>query len=309
VVAVGDPLLGALGVVRKGYRKCRKCGVSKGPSAYTSKGHTHGPRGKPAKRAYICTACFKNGQKERERQLQRWHRYGRDCPECGERRTCPGEIGVSHNAICLPCQRRKRAENARRRYAEDPEPNREAGRKWRRENPGKAAASSRKWRAKYMERLAQDPQLRRRHLELRRIDDKLYRELAGGAWRAVAPMGNSNEGPWLAVAPLIARLEALRRRLGIEVNPAQSDPVYISFCESLGVSDRTMREWRTGERKQAAFGTVDRVLTNTGLLWFDIYEKPANGHKSGRPEDVLRYIDEAQVYIAACLAFEGELVE
>jgi hypothetical protein len=41
----------------------------------------------------------------------------------------------------------------------------------------------------------------------------------------------------------------------------------------IGITDRTVREWRTGERKNAKFNVADRVLCGLRLNWWEVYNE------------------------------------
>ena len=172
--------------------------------------------------------------------------------------------------------------------------NAEMQRRWRQQNPEASRAVTRRYRAK----LKRDPKRWAEEVDKRRMRDRLRAEQQGKP-RRPAKHDPSDHMPFLPVGPLPDFvLRHVRHDDDLEV-----------ACKRLGFDVRTLNEWRAGVRRVARFGVVDRILVATGMNWWDIYEKPANGHESGRPEDVLRYIAEAEVYVQACLAFEGELVE
>lgn len=182
------------------------------------------------------------------------------------------------DAVRRARRRERNAAYQRRRRAEDPNREKEAQRR-------------------YQEKLKADPVRYARELENRRLAYHLRKERQG---QMLKDGGPAAAGPEIPVGPLFDAVDRLARRLHLE------DEDVARVC---GVSSRTLNDWRNGKRRVTRSETVDRVLGYLKLNWWDLYTKPTNGHASGRPADVLRYIDEAQTYIAASLAFEGELLE
>jgi hypothetical protein len=176
---------------------------------------------------------------------------------------------------------------------------REAQRRWRARHPERAKEVSRNWR----EREKADPKKRKRYIERNRMRHYLQREREGKPLVIAERLMSSGRGPELIAEPLHEKAVRFAAQLPEWMTEADKSEV-------LGISDKTLREWSTGRgRKMVRADVAERVIIGMEMLWFDVWEKPANGHKDGRPADVLRYIDDANVYIAACLAFEGELVE
>lgn len=230
------------------------------------------------------------------------------------------------DSACRPCRRIKQ----RRYYANTPEQRRKARRKaWetrRNTDPVKLErrrASNRKYQRRmrkqnpavvreqsqaYYERIRKDPAKWAAHLERQRLNYRLRRERLGLPVTRRAPgqqAHTSGVGPEIPGEPLFRFVVAhVDRRLQQMVWENELEAV-----EKLGVSDKTLREWRRRRRKVVRAETADRLFTNMGVSWWDVYPKPANGHATGCSRDVLRYIDEAETYIAASLAFTGELVE
>jgi hypothetical protein len=73
----------------------------------------------------------------------------------------------------------------------------------------------------------------------------------------------------------------------------------MSFCESIGVPDKNVRDWITGARETALFDVVERVLIGFDLLWFDVYDHD-------RWPDLYPPERWAEVEAMARRAFEGE---
>lgn len=61
-------------------------------------------------------------------------------------------------------------------------------------------------------------------------------------------------------------VRALRARFG----PAEP---WVAIARRIGVSDRTLRRWRSGEALH--FGTADAVLTEVGLQWWEVWTPDA----------------------------------
>lgn len=191
------------------------------------------------------------------------------------------------------------------RLARRREKNRLAQQRWR-EGPGYQET-----RRRYREKALKDPKYRERENETQRLYYWLQQEREG---RTLTARDESvdRDGPRSPDLPLEPLLAFMREQVTVfdrdePTNEGRNNER--RFIEEFGITAKTFFEWRTGKRKSVRLATVDRILTRRNRNWFDIYSKPANGHEAGRPEDVLKYIDEASVYIQACLAFEGELVE
>jgi hypothetical protein len=272
--------------MRRGFRKCRKCGVAKRPQAYPPQ--FYGGPANPAKEAVVCKACKGEAERKREQQRSQWHRSGRECRRCGERRDSPAEISdnpQNNNAVCVHCRRARQAERKRERVAEDAayrEHLRQKNRRWRLENPEKEAAAKRKWKAKRRKRFEADPELYREHLENQRIYYTFWQEQARGRRLKVADGVVTTEGPEVPIDPLLRAIENLMRRRGVEINSGQADSEFEGFCESIGVHDRSVRDWRNGNRHSVRMSTVDRVLTNAGWNWWDVWDEGDPGYETVR---------------------------
>jgi transcriptional regulator with XRE-family HTH domain len=89
-------------------------------------------------------------------------------------------------------------------------------------------------------------------------------------------------GAEVPIDPLLREIEKLRKRLGVTVDKGQHESDFESFCESLGVSDRTIRDWRAGNRSMVRMATVDRILTNTDWHWWDVWGPDDPGYEKVR---------------------------
>lgn len=280
--------------MRRGYRTCKKCGVAKRRSAFPIEGRKHGS--KQAKTSGVCRLCQRRIDRDREKQLARWARYGRDCPRCGKRVAFPGDIGVSHNAICRECRRERHRASQKALRDANPGLNAAYCKRWRESNPESYRAAYAAWRAKRREYLKEHPEVREELLELRRISDKARRMEQGAKPRVASPIGNG--GDFISAAPLARAVAAYQA-----MNPWFTE---LELGERIGVSDKTLREWRQGKRKSVHEDLADVVMTRMGWNWFDVYQPPPNGHPYGRPQDVLRYIDDVVDYLKTVKAFTGE---
>jgi hypothetical protein len=150
---------------------------------------------------------------------------------------------------------------------------------------------------RYRDKVRKDPKKRAKEIEARRIRDRLRKERQGHAIVVQDRDVQSHPGEEMLVGPL---RDIVLRRVTEELG--END-----YAASVGVTARTLNRWKKPHAVTRS-SDVDAALVALHLNWWDVYEKPANGHKSGKPEDVLRYIADAEVYVQACLAFEGELV-
>jgi hypothetical protein len=258
-------------VAKRGCRTCRRCGEEK-PSAEFYEAHLKRPR-------RVCQACRCRANERREKQIERWHKYGRACSRCGERRACPDEIGIAQNAVCSTCTKRRQAAWKREHY--DSVQNIMATQKWRRRNPEAYEAAWRRYEAKRRRRLAIDPEYREAFIEAKRMRERLWRERNGVSLR-VADGVVTTGGAEVPIDPLLREIEKLRKRLGVTVDKGQHESDFESFCESLGVSDRTIRDWRAGNRSMVRMATVDRILTNTDWHWWDVWGPDDPGYEKVR---------------------------
>jgi hypothetical protein len=259
----------------RGDKKCQRCGVRKPYEDF--------PRGKVGQndqRRRLSTLC-KDCWTERQAERDLWPVAGRRCPRCDELKSCPDEISLANNATCKSCQRKRHAEKQReRRRQTDPEIQREANRRWRQNNPQSAYESQRRYREKIMS----DPQRALEWRENNRIYHKIWRMSKGINVRMPDLDEISREGTEVPVGPLLQAIENLRKRRGVKAEVGSNDSEFEAFCESLGVSDRTIRRWRDEGQMMVRMATVDRVLTNTGWHWWDVWEPDDPGYEKVRRE-------------------------
>lgn len=132
---------------------------------------------------------------------------------------------------------------------------------WRKRHPERSRAQIRRYR----ERLRKDPVRHAASLEIARINYRLKAEREGrGAIRAIASVRGADDLPRVPVQPLLAVLSDIAD---------DGEDSWTDLSESIGVSDRSMRRWKTGEVTDVSFDTADRILTALGLLWFDVWNE------------------------------------
>ena len=183
---------------------------------------------------------------------------------------------MSPRAVCIACTRKRRTEWARENR--DPEADRMATHKWRRNNPEEYAESWRRYNIKRQQAWAENPKLAEEYRAMRRMEYRLRREREGATLQIVDGV-ISREGPEVPAAPLFKAIERLMAREGIEVNGGQWESDYEGFCDRIGISDRTMRDLRAGRRKVLRLSTVERVLTNTAWHWWDVWDPGDEGYE------------------------------
>jgi hypothetical protein len=135
---------------------------------------------------------------------------------------------------------------------------------------------------RYRRRLRKNAQGWARHLEAQRIAYHLRIERAGRtSTRKLSTATMSNDAlPKLPAAPLAVFVDSL-----IERARKQHDLVGVvsrgrhglngasakSVCASLGIDERMLRAWRTGERVSVQFDVADRVLVASGATLNEVW--------------------------------------
>lgn len=82
-------------------------------------------------------------------------------------------------------------------------------------------------------------------------------------------------GPEIPAFPLAAFIdrEATREQRQLNGHAPDMDETLESVCRNLGVDSRRVREWRKQPNAAVRLDVADRVITNAGRLWFDIYDE------------------------------------
>lgn len=208
----------------------------------------------------------------RDPDTGRWTRVCCDCKETKDleldfykARRDPTGRGSDWNYQCKPCKVVQLRElNKRRRDDPDRGPELRAmyarlAREWRARYPERALAN----RKRYVERLRKDPQRYTRSLENRRIEYRLRAEREGRTVRnAKAAMIKENV-PELPAKPLAEFL----------LEMAASRDSIDQLAEELGFTPRSLFAWKTGERQRVRLDLADQILTNAGLMWWEVWSE------------------------------------
>jgi hypothetical protein len=209
-------------------------------------------------------------------------RTARTCNRCGETKpiTEYNRDGKTpdgrqrRRAICRACDAVRVAEYHRWASQADPtyrERRRVASRDWRARNADVARARNRVKARRAYEQLRQDPERYARYLEDARMRYRLRLLRAGKAPALVPPREeprNREVTHRLPAAPLAAVLARFVAREGVDEERGGGVG---RVCDRAGIPDRTYFAWRTGEREHVNFDVADRVLTNLGLMWWDVW--------------------------------------
>lgn len=268
-VKPGDDFdMGPAGKYRRGV--CRACIAQDGERVRTGpprKWATFERGGELVRRCYRCEGVF---------PLSSEHFYaGR-----------PGEGVQSFDYRCKACaraesQRRYREQMADAVRAEQRRlKNREHQQRYKSRHPERTRESARR----SAERTMRDPAKHRRRLETQRIAAALRRERKTGKLRQrAAPQGMrfSTEGEAVGLLPALPLARAIERLIANDhlrlVGDDQSHAEAI--CEGLGIDSRNLRAWLSGERAEVQGDIVDRILTNAGWHWWDVYDAEVCGEE------------------------------
>jgi hypothetical protein len=277
-------------------RACLRCHEVKAAVAF---GFGDGRRAKGPVPCYrrrrgVCLECEARAAAEREQRMaarrRTWEdpatgRLVRMCSgACGEvkdladdfydeHRSAPGIVGRK-SYRCKRCTVERVSAYAKARAAA-PETRdlvradrRRWQRSWRKRNP----EAYRRAQADYEARLLADPVRHARRLENDRIAYRLRRERRGLPVRggsSSATMG-TERSPSLPAKPLADLVERLFRAERGPVR-ASGDVTFGVFCKSVGIDERNVRGWRSGEFETVTFGVVDRILTLAGRFVWDVW--------------------------------------
>ena len=58
----------------------------------------------------------------------------------------------------------------------------------------------------------------------------------------------------------------------VEAEAVRREATIDDACAACGIEARTLWGWKTGERATATFNAADRVLTNLGLLPWQVFD-------------------------------------
>jgi hypothetical protein len=166
---------------------------------------------------------------------------------------------------CKPCAAKRKLELQARRK-QDPEwsarhrvAKNRLQRNWRKRNPDKARDA----RRRYKNGVFADSQRHARWLETRRISYALRAERAGKpVVRHISSAIRVRESlPELPAKPLADLL----------LKMAESRDSIDQLAEELGFTPRSLFAWKTGERQRVQLDVADQILTNAGLMWWEVW--------------------------------------
>lgn len=190
-------------------------------------------------------------------------RWSHECKVCTKERT----NAYYHEKMSIPHLAERERARQRRNV-----------RSWRARNREREHAAKRRYRAK----LLKDRARHARILENRRIRTRARRESEGKPTnrRMKTATKASDSLPKLPAAPLAALVDEHVRRVQAEHDLERGDhnlngASAKSVCSSLGIDERMLRAWRTGERVSVQFDVADRVLTALGVQWHDVWDPDA----------------------------------
>jgi hypothetical protein len=261
-------------------RVCARCGDPK-------------PRGKQ-----LCGTCAALGDEaNRARSRARRRRRRKLCRGgCGRlpRRLASG----AHSPYCAVC-REKREKKCHRCHTN---PRRSAHARY---CEGCAQVAEREYNERRSERRRERKQEKRRQKEEQpradrprnstkewgRLNRAFQREQAGATLVAVEPTTPRRGGkrrivpafPNLPSAPLAKRIQQLaarERSTAYDLLPvftsANGKPLRegtrAMLCKRLGISEKLLANWTSGETPLVDFDTADMVLSNSPWLWFDVWK-------------------------------------
>jgi hypothetical protein len=249
---------------------CRACG---GPAGVNCKGDARTYCDNPACiREQIDRAVVTSVEARRKRVVTRKRKRCASCTltkpldEFGPAKRENGVV-VRHDSYCKECRRA----DSRDRYSSSPE----------RRAQNKAACARR--RKAELERRAVDPVYNEQVLARKRVTEARRRA------RLASPVPEREEihhagGSRVPALPLVAFIdrEANHLQEGLNGRAPSIDTTLEKVCDEWGVQSRRLRDWR-GPGAQVTLDVVDRVLTNAGVLWFDVYDEeryPAEHEKA-----------------------------
>lgn len=255
----------------RGARYCAEClRVQREAAAARKRARARARHAKP------CRGC--GGPKPHGRRViycERCSRERSDQVRLCER--CPNPVRGPHARLCVDCK--AQAREAQRAYK----------REWAADRPRPSGRKSE---------------------QTLRMSARLKADKAGRTLTLAEPIRGRNrdqrvdsrEFPTLPTGPLIAALDRHLHRLAVSAFD-QGEPCRITgedgrvrpitaarrdggagsvaevLCERLGISDKTLREWRAGARPSVQFDLADRILTRLGWLWWDVWQEGGPGHE------------------------------
>jgi hypothetical protein len=230
---------------------------------------------------YRCSQCMRWGREN----VRGWCR---DCKTFASRQRRRAMTAAERQA-----DRERKRELRERRLAENPEARRqeyertERARQERlRRDPEREREMQRRRARRYQERIRQDPERYQERLEKMRIDNGLRRMRNGQPTGSVQRRTRVKPARAdVAAAPLAAAI----------LRWSDPDTDLGTACEAAGTDARTVRGWRSGERRRARFAIAERILVALDLHWWDVFDPAsAPGVFSGvRSRDVVAWCEAA----------------
>lgn len=197
----------------------------------------------------VCCECRETKDLERDFYKARREMLGK-----------PGDWGYQ----CKGCKQ-KQLKALERRQRADPEKGpvlrayyARLAREWRARNPERDRAR----RKAYEERLRKDSMRYTRRLENKRIEYRLRAERAGRTVRNLPARMGAEPSPNLPAPPLAELLDGMAQ---------QYEGGVAALGEALGFSPRNLYGWREGQRPYVKFHVADRILTNAGVAWWEVW--------------------------------------
>lgn len=140
----------------------------------------------------------------------------------------------------------------------------------------------------HKERYHSDPEYRRRHAEYsarvhertveRMREDEEFAERTRQLWRERTRRYKQRKRAGITLSPVVERVQAGGEKIpcapllgALDREAARSGRPVGMVCESIGVDERRVTAWRSGEYKLVALDLVDRALIGLDLLWWEVY--------------------------------------
>ena len=142
-------------------------------------------------------------------------------------------------------------------------------RAYRKRVPEKAQAWARAASRRRYKKMMGDSLLHAQYCEDMRLRHRLRAEAEGRQVRQVRPrVSQPTSSRVLPAAPLVALVDSI-----VDAREGTAG----SICRDLGVSERTVREWRS-PGATVRVGTAERILLNAGVDWSDCYPAEYAAH-------------------------------
>jgi hypothetical protein len=277
---------GASKPVGRGRRLCDACRDAERPPRLSPCRSCGGTEGKQPNRQYCddCKALREWREKQRKHAIWETQRRKR-CQRCGgpkgpgaRRRLCDKCRAAKLPPFkCGGCGRRNIMDSFARRCDECKatvvvELRRKRHREYQRRRAAALVAAGVPMPAR-----TYTPEQRRRQAEAARMQHWLRATSEGRQPRRVingTDVGRRADLPRFPGRPLAVAIDHIRA--GVEIYGTrmtdETDRFMVSFFERIGVSERAVTAWRTGER-HASWDAADKVLVALDLQWWDVWNE------------------------------------